>query len=121
MPDWIWVYAGCIATGVIFGGALSAGGSWLYQRLDDEKHWSAVHDAVTVSAITAASVLVAAGIGAVYGHDSASMGNSWKIGGIWGGAGGVLSPWLFQPLRSGAVSGIRAAAKRIARKEDEQE
>ena len=114
--EWITIYVGCVLTGVIFGGALSAGGSWLYQKLDTENQWSAVRDALTLAGITVGAVLISAAVGAVYGHESADMGNSWKIGAIWGAAGGVLSPWLFRPLRVAGAKGIRAAADKLTNK-----
>ncbi len=87
--DWLTMYAGCVLAGVVFGGALSAGGSRLYLKLDKEKHWGPIHDTLTLAAITVAAVLVAAAVGAVYGSETEAMANSWRIGAIWGGAGGA--------------------------------
>lgn len=114
--EWVTIYAGCVLTGVIFGGALSAGGSWLYNRLDRENDWGVLHDTLTIAAITVGAVVVSSGIGAVYGYESADMGNSWQIGAIWGAAGGVLSPWLFRPLRVAGAKGIRSAANKLTNK-----
>ena len=113
--DWLTMYAGCVLAGVVFGGALSAGGSRLYLKLDKEKHWGPIHDTLTLAAITVAAVLVAAAVGAVYGSETEAMANSWRIGAIWGGAGGVLSPWLFRPLRVAGAKGIASAAERFTK------
>jgi MFS family permease len=110
--DWWVVYGGCALAGLIFGGAASAGGSWLYEQLDAKQRWGRVRDALALSGVVLGSVLLAAGVGAVYGYEAETMAHSWRIGAIWGGAGGALSPWLFRPLRTAAARGIRGATER---------
>ena len=109
MSDWM-VYAGCVVIGVLFGWGVGGGGAKVYRQLDAIEHWSGVRDALTVAAIWVLAVVIAGGAGAVYGHESTVMSNSWRVGALWGAGGGILSPSAFAPLRDAVVrAGVRLA------------
>ena len=112
---WI-IYAGCVLIGIVFGGGAGFSGAKLYKQLDDVENWGPVRDALTVAAIWVLAVALSGGAGAAYGYESATMGNSWVVGALWGAAGGIIAPVAFKPLRSAAVRAGQAAIAKLPNK-----